>query len=319
MDQMPLPPDSPTTVPDTSSIVGGLFTVLARRWWWIPLGSLLGTLCAILIMRVADPRYEAVMLLAPANDSASALAGKLGQFSGLASLAGVRLPDSESATPFSQFTELLTSREVIEDVDRQLNLQRLFFPDHWNPETNRLEARAGLSSAVKTMIADISGTEARLAPNLDDVRRILEEKLSVTVVPKTGIREVSFEFRDRETAVAILKALHETADRMVRERAQVRTRQQIDVLLEKLPSVTYPEQREGIANLLIVQEQQAMVAAAGENYAANIVSDATASTRPVFPKPTVMLVSGILLGALLAVAAALGTTALGLRFSRPND
>ena len=290
--------------PPTRLLVLNVGSALLRRWWWIPIGALLGMLGAIGVMRVSDPVYEATMLVAPVSDNTGGLAGKIGQLSGLASLAGVKLPDSETATPFSQFSELLTSPEVVQRVDRKLNLRKLLFERNWDPQTGRLVAREGTVTDVKRLIANLTDTPSHLAPDLADVTTKISEKMTVTALPKSGIRRLTLRFKSPADAVAVLTALHREADKIVRDRTQARVTQQIDRLLDALPSVAYPEQRQGIANLLMAQEQQAIVASTGDTFAAAIVSNPVASDQPVFPRPAMLLIIGTVLGAAMAIAAA---------------
>lgn len=279
-------------------------SAIAHRWWWVPIGMIIGVLIMVGVMRLSDPVYEASMLVAPVSDNTGGLAGKIGQLSGLASLAGVKLPDSETATPFSQFLEMLTAREVVQRVDRQLNLRKLLFPKNWDPGTRRLVAGDGFVTDTKSLLANVAGTPAHLVPDLDDVTLRLADKITITALPKSGIRRITLKFKTPEDAVAVLAALHRTADKIVRDRTQIRVQQQIDRLLQALPSVVYPEQRQGIASLLMAQEQQAMVASTGDTFAAAIVSDPVAPSQPVFPRPAIMLAIGAVLGALAAIAGA---------------
>ena len=84
------------------------------RGKWIVLATMVAAVGLIVLwMKISTPLYTASMVVAPAGEaSASGMADRLSQFQGLASLAGIKLPGSEQVTPFTQFTELVTSVTV---------------------------------------------------------------------------------------------------------------------------------------------------------------------------------------------------------------
>ena len=86
--------------------------------------------------------YQAEALLAPAGDAGGGGMSKLaGQFGGLASLAGVSLPD-DGVNKSDLGLEVLKSRKFVREfVERHKILPQLMAVDYWDPDTRELKLR----------------------------------------------------------------------------------------------------------------------------------------------------------------------------------
>ena len=82
--------------------------------------------------------YQAEALLAPADDAGGGGVSKLaGQFGGLASLAGVSLPD-DGVNKSELGLEVLKSRKFVREfVERHKIAPQLMAVDYWDPDKKR--------------------------------------------------------------------------------------------------------------------------------------------------------------------------------------
>ena len=106
--------------------------LIIRVWRgkWIILATMVAAVGLIVLwMKIFTPLYTATMVVAPAGEaSASGMAGRLSRFEGFASLAGIGFPGSEKVTPFTQFTELVTSVTVAQRLqDKHSVLRKIFY------------------------------------------------------------------------------------------------------------------------------------------------------------------------------------------------
>jgi len=110
--------------------------------------------------------------------------------------------------------------------------------------------------------------------------------------------------RDRDTAIALLVALHRAADAVLREQAANRADAYIAYLDRQLARTTLAEHRSGLATLLGRQERARMLIAVDLPYAAEPVEAATAPLRPGWPNPVLVLPLAVVAGAAVGLMAA---------------
>ena len=240
------------------------------------------------------------MVVAPAVDNtmASNLGSQLGQFSGLASAAGIRLPDSETVTPFSKFIELIQSEPLADRLQKKYNFLRFFYPGRWDWQANRWRQPSGMFFLVKQSLYEVLGAAPLPNPTAFDLAKLLQTRLTIDLVPKTGMRRISFSSKDPQIALWLLKAIYHEADEMLREDAQERSARQIAYLQQKLQTVTVTEERTALSNLLVVQEQQAMLSQSGLAFSAHLVEQPYVSDRPSSPERSLVLFTALVIGAL---------------------
>lgn len=291
--------------------------VVIRNWRIALLSVIVAVLLALFYLRVTAPSYDAEMVVAPATDNnlTPNLGSSLGGISGLASAAGIRLPDSETVTPFAKFIELTQSEALADRIQKKYNFLKFFNRGRWDWSANQWRPATGILSQMQQIMAAVTGVQKPTNPTSFDLAKILQERLTIEIIPKTGMRRIGFSDRDPKIAVFFLTVIHNEADEMLREDAQSRSNRQIAYLRERLQTVTVNEERTALSNLLEVQEQQAMLSESGLAFAAHLVEPPMVSDRPTSPKPSVVLLSAIVLGtfvgALLAIARMALTNAQG--------
>jgi len=265
-------------------------TALAARWLVLG-GTLAALLVAWLWIRLTPPEYRAAMVVAPTetliDDGAAAAPGGP--------------PEPMAGPAFPRFLQLLTSVEVARRLAGEEWVLAALFPDRWDATRGGWRPPARFGQWLKGALL---GRSTRWPPGPEDLAERLADRLRIHPVGSTDMRRLALRHRDRDVAVALLDALHRTADAVLREQAASRAEAYIAYLDRQLARTTLAEHRSGIALLLGRQERARMLIAVDLPYAAEPVEAANAPPRPGWPDPVLMLPLAALAGAALGLMAA---------------
>ncbi len=161
--------------------------------------------------------------------------------------------------------------------------------------------QAGLAGALRRLL----GFDA--APDLDDVRSWLEQRLAVTQSLGAGTWSIVLAHPGRESGLDALGRLHAFAEAKVRADLADLARRRVAALEARLMQERDQYLRQSLFELLAQQQRAGLVVAADDAVAARLVSGPSVELRPSLPNRPLLL-------ALLAIAAPVAAAALiGLR------
>lgn len=288
--------------------------VLARAVWRRKLfvaavcGSFI--VLALWYLRVANYTYTTELQVTAAQSSAGdSLFGNAGGLSNIASLAGIDLRSTQTASPFQLYLASLHSREVSETLSTNMELMTTIFSGEWDRATNQWKEPQSLTKPVRRAIKAILGIPNYPWQQPDGAR--LQDYLAVVIKikedPKSPVVKISLDHPDPAFARRLLSVVHEATDAGLRRKAGARTRQYINYLSEKLDAVTVSEHRLALAETLSEQEKLLMVINSTTPYAAEPFGKPASSVYPTRPRPVQILIGAILAGIFIAVISAVLT------------
>ncbi|MFA7439930.1 MAG: Wzz/FepE/Etk N-terminal domain-containing protein [Sphingomonadaceae bacterium] len=278
-------------------------TIWAGRWIiMVVTAAFLGL--ASLYLHNATYRYTAELTLTPAQSGGGA---KLAGLGGLASLAGINIPQGQEELSFSLYAEGVHSRGLAEALAAHPDLMRVIFSNEWNEETGQWQQPRGFVSSTIAVIKNLLGapTFAWSPPDGARLQEFLQREVEVAQDPKNPFLTLRFNHKDPAFAVRFLNTLNNELDNILRRKALERSTGNIAYLSSQLERVTLAEHRAAIAESLSEQEKQRMAASSSAPYAADPFGSANASLRPTSPRPSLVLVAsvlgGIIFGSLLVL------------------
>ena len=287
--------------PDEDELdLGAIFKRLYVGRWWIAASTLLFAIGFGVIAFMSEPVYRASAVLVPASDGKGGLAGglssALGQFGGLASLAGINL--GGSGTDVEEALAVLRSRQFTE----------AFIDDF----TLRDELLAAASSPLRSWLnlPPEDPHSAKAFKYFDKhVRFVSQDK-------KTGLVTVRMDWTDRDKAAAWTNALVARLNKEMRARAIDNANASVGFLEKEMAGTNVVDTRQAISRLIESQIKQRMLANVTQEYAFRVVDRAMAADEddPVRPRKAVL----ILIGALLGAALGAGATALFTARRKPE-
>jgi uncharacterized protein involved in exopolysaccharide biosynthesis len=232
---------------------------------------------AVGLSYLIEPTYRADTLLAPANSEkgAGGLGGLLGQYGGLASLAGIDV-SGMSPNTINESMEILRSRAFTEKFISEKKLMPVLFPEKRDKPATSWDAYKLFNSVRKT-----------------------------TKDMNTGFIKLSIEWRDPKAAAEWADGLVRMLNLHLRTRTIEEATRSITYLQEQLESTVVTERRQMLVRLMESETQKIMLAKAQDEFAVRVLDFAVVPQEKVAPKRPLILVSSLLGGFFLGVIIAL--------------
>lgn len=276
-----------------------IFLLMQYVWgkrWKIAVVTFFAVLVTLISVLLIDNRYKAVVILAPGGDESSgALAGLMGQFGGLANLAGISLGDSSGGTVNA--LAVLRSEPFINEFIREHNVKLHIFADKWDATTQKWLEPSFLDNAILAIRgvlgkSDESVSEA-LAPNeptdFEAYEYFLDKVLDVSEDKKSGLITISVEMKDPDYSVTLLNALVASINFHMRADAKEQSQKSIEFLTKEMESTSLVEVQKSISKLMEAQIKTKMLADANEEFAFKVLARPVKPEKQSFPKRTIIL------------------------------
>lgn len=291
------PPQQPTNDFQTARQQGEsdvdlrhVLKTMARFKWIILVCTLLTFSTATTIAFLIKPKYQAVVLVSPADDgkAGGGLAALAGQFGGLAEMAGVNV--GGSSTSKEAALAYLKSRVFIEHFIKERNLLPILFSGKWDAGANKWKVE-----------------DPKDIPSLWDAYQYFSKKiLAVTADKKTGLITITIEWKDREQAVAWANEIVRDVNGDLRQKTISETQLSLSYLEKELQKTSVVEVQQAIFKVMESQIKNKMMANVQEQFAFKVIDPAAPMDEDAYvqPKrPLIMalgLIAGMILGAVVA-------------------
>lgn len=239
---------------------------------------------------LVKPVYRAQVVMVPAeNQDASGLGSLIGQFGGLAALAGVNI--GKSGSILDEAIAVLGSRAFIERFIRARDLLPILFARKWDESTRRWDVRD--PDDVPTLF---DGTE-----KFDrDVYRVAHDEGS-------NIVTLTVDWHDRQLAVRWANELVAALNDEMRQRAKNEATRSLNYLSETAKRTSEVAIREAVYKLVENQIKIIMLADVRREYAFRVVGPPILpdADRYVWPKRPLIIAAAVVIGGVLALLYAL--------------
>jgi uncharacterized protein involved in exopolysaccharide biosynthesis len=256
--------------------------------WWILLSTTVFVVALGAAAQLMTPIYRATAVLVPARveGGMGSLGSALGQFGGLAALAGVDLSSDSSTT--EEALAVLQSREFTERFIVENELLPKFFNSKWDSNAKRWSVGADDQ------------------PTLAEGYKYFDRRVRVvTQDAKTGLIRVQIEWRDPLEAASWANELVALLNAEMRARAIANSSASVGYLEKELEATMTVVVKEAIGRLMETQITQRMLANVTHEYAFRVVDKALPPDPDDIAKPQklVMVVMGAAIGFLIGVVA----------------
>jgi len=273
----------------------------ARLWskrWWILAAIIASTAAFVAVAFLSTPLYRAATVVVvsgnPARGGMGGLSSTLGEFSGLATLAGVDV--TQGAAQWAEPMAVIQSRDFTERFIRDLNLMPELFPKLWDAQAKRWK-----------------GPQARW-PSMARGFKYFDKKVrTVTRDKVTGLIKIELEWRNPTEAALWANTLVSRLNEEMRSRAIASTTASIGYLEREVATTTEVETRMAISRVMESQINQRMLANVTQEYAVRVVDRALPPDPRdvVWPQKALLLLMGPAFGLLCGVFVTLVSSAFG--------
>jgi uncharacterized protein involved in exopolysaccharide biosynthesis len=242
---------------------------------------LLGCLAAVVAL-MTPPTYRAEILLGPVDqqEGLAGLPSLVGQFGGLASLAGGSVIGNDQ---HAEGIATLRSRNLTEQFIRDENLLPILFPDAWDAGRATWKAQS---------------------PTMGDALLLFDEQIrSVRQDLQTGLVTLRIDWRDPQMAAQWANEIVARANELLRTRAIQEAELSLEYLSTARDQADNVELRSAISVLMQSQMQSRTFAGVRADFAFRVIDPAVASDldKRVSPRRTLMVLAGLIAGFLFGV------------------
>ena len=238
--------------------------------------------------------YTSTALLAPSNNQESGMGGGLGQYAGVASLAGISLPGS-SGEKSVEAVQRIQSFEFFEKyLLPTISLQNLMAIDiDKNNTINYLEEDFDIESQqwVRPAIYPLSSK-----PSSQEAYRVFSKLLSIDEDKLTGFINISIEHQSPYIAQKWVQQIITQINESMREIEKAETTKSVDFLNRQIANIFYEEVRQAISALIQQQVKNLMVIESNEYYVLKILDSPIVPERRSAPVRSLIAILGTLFG-----------------------
>lgn len=238
--------------------------------------------------------YRSEVLLAPVDEAKGGAARLMGQFGGLASLAGVNFGGGGDKANLA--IEILKSRDFILKFMRNHELLPIIlFSKGWDSKDNRLVLdQDAYAEAQKRW------SEGGLAFSEQEALERFYDLLKVVKSEDTGFVSVSFEFYSPYFAEEVVRRLVEDINENVRRRDVVEAEQNIKYLNQQLEQTSISEMRSIFYELIEEQTKTVMFASVRHEYAFKVIDPPLVMEKKSRPKRSLICLLITAFGAMMS-------------------
>ena len=257
-----------------------LIGTLLQAWKVIVGITLICTGLAIVYALNLPDIFKAESLLAPAVEEKSAASSSLGQFGGLAAMAGISIPTSSN---IERVLATLETREFLKKFISSQKLLPIIFDDLWDESSNSWKL--------------IEGQEKLTT---EDGIGALQGAIEVDQ-GKSGLITLSISWKDPDIAAQWANYLVKQLNEQLRQKAIADSKKRVGYLEQELAKTTLQDMRAVLYNLLESEKQKAMLANVNEDFALEVIDPAVAPETREKPKRKLIVVLGGVCGGFFGI------------------
>ena len=277
-----------------------LFHVLWDKIFYIGAITSIFSLISIIYALMLPNIYQsqAVMMPMEANQGMS---GMLGQYSGMASLAGISLP-SESGSKAQEAIARIESFEFFSNSFLpHIKLENLMAVKKWNQASNTLIYDASaFNSESGQWVRKVKPPKSNI-PSSQEAYKDYKKIMSINEDKTKLFVKLSVKHKSPAIAQQWVEIIMEQIDQVMRDQDRQAALQSIAYLNSLAPTVNYEEIKQAFSSLQQEQMKRLMMVEANKNYIFNVLDSPIVPEVKFEPKRSLIVILSTMLGMILSV------------------
>ena len=295
-----LPTDQLNNNSDDEIDLRELFHVLWDKIFYIGAITSIFSLISIIYALMLPNIYQSQAVMMPMEDN-QGMSGMLGQYSGMASLAGISLP-SESGSKAQEAIARIQSFEFFSNSFLpHIKLENLMAVKKWNQASNTLTYDASAFNSESGQWVRKVKPPTSTIPSSQKAYKQYQGIMSVREDKKTSFVTLSVEHKSPVIAQQWVEIMMDQIDQVMRDQDRQTALQSIAYLNSLAPTVNYEEISKALASLQQEQMKRLMMVEANENYIFKVLDSPIVPEMKVKPKRSLIVILGTMLGMMLSV------------------
>ena len=277
-----------------------LFHVLWDKIFYIGAITSIFSLISIIYALMLPNIYQSQAVMMPMEDN-QGMSGMLGQYSGMASLAGISLP-SESGSKAQEAIARIQSFEFFSNSFLpHIKLENLMAVKKWNQASNTLTYDASAFNSESGQWVRKVKPPTSTIPSSQKAYKQYQAIMSVSEDKKTSFVTLSVEHQSPVIAQQWVEIMMDQIDQVMRDQDRQTALQSIAYLNSLAPTVNYEEISKALASLQQEQMKRLMMVEANENYIFKVLDSPIVPEMKVKPQRSLIVILGTMLGMMLSV------------------
>lgn len=273
--------ESGSSVEDDEIDLLELIRTLLKAWKTVAGITILCTGLAFCYSLSVPEVFKSEILLAPVQQEKTSATSGLGQFGGLAAMAGISAPTDSNV---EQVLATLQSGKFLRVFVKEKKLLPILFEEIWDADK---QAWIGESKE--------DGPTALQAGGL------FKGLISIDVSTESRLITLSVSWKDPEVATEWANDLVKQLNEQLRTKAIADSRKRMGYLEQELAKTTLQDMRAVLYNLLESEKQKAMLANVNEDFALEVIDPAVVPQQREKPKRKLIVAFGGMCGVFLGV------------------
>ena len=283
-----------------------IISVLWSRRWLVVAITGMAAIASVLFALSRPNIYEASAVLSPSEQSGGGISGLMKQYGGLASLAGISIPQSQDGSRAQLGIQLLKSRAFVGDfVERHEILPDLMAVEAWDVNSRTISYdRDVFDEKTGTWLRDVEFPQTPEPSRLEAYKEFMKI-MNVSEDARTGYVSLSVEHKSPEVAARWVALLIEDVNRIVKAQDVDEAKRSIEYLKRQAENTTLRDLQAVFFELIQSQTETVMLAEVRQEYVFKIIDPPFVPEEKSKPSRALICIVGTLLGAILGMIIAL--------------
>ena len=277
-----------------------LFHVLWDKIFYLGAITSIFTLISIIYALILPNIYQSKAVMLPMEDN-QGMSGMLGQYSGMASLAGISLPSESSSKAQEAIARIQSFEFFSNDFLPRIKLENLMAVKKWNQASNTLTYdESAFNSGSGQWVKKVSPLKSNI-PSSQQAYEKYQAIMSVSEDKKTSFVTLSVTHKSPVIAQQWVEIIMEQIDQVMRDQDRQTALQSIAYLNGLTPTVNYEDIKKALSSLQQEQMKRLMMVEANKNYIFKVLDSPIVPEERVKPMRSIIVIMGSMLGMMLSV------------------
>ncbi len=274
-----------------------LFNVLLDKKFHIGLMTSLFALVSVIYALFLPNVYksEALMMSVETN---SGMSGMLGQYSGMASLAGISLQSKSTSKSQEAIARIQSFEFFSNHILPNIALENLLAVKKWNSEKNTILYD---ESIFNSELSKWVHTTNLSKPSAQKAYETFKEILIISENKSTSLVSLSVKHKSPFIAQNWVELIMSQIDQSMRDQDKQEAMKAIEYLNSITATVNYEEIKNALSSLQQEQMKRLMMVEASENYIFKVLDPPVAPEKKFEPKRSIIVIIGTFLGMMFSI------------------
>jgi uncharacterized protein involved in exopolysaccharide biosynthesis len=277
-----------------------LLMILWDKKYYILIITSIFALASIVLALMLPNSYTSEALMMP-NQQQSPMSSKLGEFSSIAGLAGINLPDSEVSRAQEAIARIQSFEFFSTHFLPHVNLEDLLAVKEWNPATNTLVYdKKTFNSETRQWVREVSFPRSTI-PSAQESYETYTQMMHINEDKKTSFITLSYEHKSPYIAQEWVELIINKIDQSMRDREKQESTRAIQYLNTIAPTINYNEVKQSLELLQQEQIKRLMMIDSSENYVLKVLESPIAPELKSAPRRSLIVILATLSGMILSI------------------